>query len=63
MWERFSLWNESLVDFYLTKIPFVFEHFGNLLIGSYAALVYAVCNRRFIADRYLGFRKAIVLGI
>jgi POT family proton-dependent oligopeptide transporter len=55
------LWNESLVDFYLTKVPFVFRHFGNLLIGSYAALVYAVLVIGGFIDRYLGFRKAIVL--
>ena len=36
---------------------------GNLLIGSYAALVYAVpVIGGFIADKYLGFRKAIVFG-
>jgi hypothetical protein len=31
------LWNESLVDFYLTKYH-LFSDTGNLLIGSYAAI-------------------------
>ncbi|WP_339887572.1 oligopeptide:H+ symporter [uncultured Flavobacterium sp.] len=64
MWERFSFYGmKALLIFYLTKYHLFADDTGNLLIGSYAALVYAVpVIGGFIADRYLGFRKAIVFG-
>ncbi len=64
MWERFSFYGmKALLIFYLTKYHLFSDTSGNLLIGSYAALVYAVpVLGGFIADRYLGFRKAIVFG-
>jgi proton-dependent oligopeptide transporter, POT family len=64
MWERFSFYGmKALLIFYLTKYHLFSDESGNLLIGSYAALVYAVpVVGGFIADRYLGFRKAIVFG-
>ena len=64
MWERFSFYGmKALLIFYLTKYYLFSDEAGNLLIGSYAALVYAMpVVGGFIADRYLGFRKAIVFG-
>ena len=64
MWERFSFYGmKALLIFYLTKYYLFTDEAGNLLIGSYAALVYAMpVVGGFIADRYLGFRKAIVFG-
>ncbi|WP_339834131.1 oligopeptide:H+ symporter [uncultured Flavobacterium sp.] len=64
MWERFSFYGmKALLIFYLTKYHLFSDDTGNLLIGSYAALVYAVpVIGGFIADKYLGFRKAIVFG-
>jgi POT family proton-dependent oligopeptide transporter len=64
MWERFSFYGmKALLIFYLTRYHLFSDSNGNLLIGSYAALVYAVpVIGGFIADRYLGFRKAIVFG-
>jgi POT family proton-dependent oligopeptide transporter len=64
MWERFSFYGmKALLIFYLTKYHLFSDTSGNLLIGSYAALVYAVpVIGGFVADRYLGFRKAIVFG-
>jgi len=64
MWERFSFYGmKALLIFYLTKYHLFSDIDGNLLIGSYAALVYAIpVVGGFIADRYLGFRKAIVFG-
>ena len=64
MWERFSFYGmKALLIFYLTKYHLFADTAGNLLIGSYAALVYAVpVVGGFIADRYLGFRKAIIFG-
>ncbi|MBP0905478.1 peptide MFS transporter [Mariniflexile gromovii] len=64
MWERFSFYGmKALLIFYLTKYHLFTDVDGNLLIGSYAALVYAIpVVGGFLADRYLGFRKAIVFG-
>lgn len=64
MWERFSFYGmKALLIFYLTKYHLFSDTDGNLLIGSYAALVYAIpVVGGFIADRYLGFRKAIIFG-
>jgi POT family proton-dependent oligopeptide transporter len=64
MWERFSFYGmKALLIFYLTKYHLFTDIDGNLLIGSYAALVYAIpVVGGFLADRYLGFRKAIVFG-
>jgi proton-dependent oligopeptide transporter, POT family len=64
MWERFSFYGmKALLIFYLTKYHLFSDESGNFLIGSYAALVYAVpVVGGFVADRYLGFRKAIVFG-
>lgn len=64
MWERFSFYGmKALLIFYLTRYHLFSDTNGNLLIGSYAALVYAVpVIGGFIADRYLGFRKAIIFG-
>ncbi len=64
MWERFSFYGmKALLIFYLTKYHLFSDSAGNLIIGSYAALVYAVpVIGGFIADKYLGFRKAIIFG-
>jgi POT family proton-dependent oligopeptide transporter len=64
MWERFSFYGmKALLIFYLTKYYLFSDEQGNLLIGSYAALVYSMpVVGGFIADRYLGFRKSIVFG-
>ena len=64
MWERFSFYGmKALLIFYLTQYHLFSDSLGNLTIGSYAALVYAVpVIGGFIADKYLGFRKAILFG-
>src|SRR5690606_19882535 len=54
---------KALLVFYLTKYHLFTDSNSNLLVGSYAALVYAIpVVGGFIADKYLGFRKAIVFG-
>ena len=64
MWERFSFYGmKALLLFYLTKYHLFSDDYGNLLVGSYAALVYALpVIGGFLADRYLGFRKAVIYG-
>jgi len=64
MWERFSFYGmKALLIFYLVKYHLFSDDAGNILVGSYAALVYALpVFGGYIADRYLGFRKAVVFG-
>lgn len=64
MWERFSFYGmKALLIFYLTKYHFFSDSAGNHIVGNYAALVYALpILGGILADRYLGFRKAVVFG-
>ncbi|MEZ4817489.1 MAG: peptide MFS transporter [Flavobacteriaceae bacterium] len=64
MWERFSFYGmKALLILYLVKYHLFSDTAGNLLVGSYAALVYAMpVIGGFLADRYLGFRKAVTFG-
>lgn len=64
MWERFSFYGmKALLLFYLTRYHLFTDTDGYLLLGSYAALVYAMpVLGGHIADKYIGFRKAIVFG-
>ena len=64
MWERFSFYGmKALLIFYLTKYHFFSDSAGNHIVGNYAALVYALpILGGVLADRYLGFRKAVIFG-
>ncbi len=64
MWERFSFYGmKALLIFYLTKYHFFSDTAGNQIVGNYAALVYALpILGGILADRYLGFRKAVIFG-
>ena len=64
MWERFSFYGmKALLIFYLTKYHLFSDEGGNFIVGSYAALVYALpVIGGYLADRYLGFRKAVIFG-
>lgn len=64
MWERFSFYGmKALLIFYLTKYHLFSDENGNFIVGSYAALVYALpVIGGYLADRYLGFRKAVIFG-
>jgi POT family proton-dependent oligopeptide transporter len=64
MWERFSFYGmKYLLLLYLTKYHLFTDHMGLDVLGSYAALVYAMpVIGGLLADRYLGMRKAVVFG-
>ena len=64
MWERFSFYGmRALLIFYLTKHFLFSDNIAVGIYGSYSGLVYAApILGGAIADRYLGFRKAVVLG-
>jgi len=64
MWERFSFYGmKALLLLYLLKHHGFNDDAGYDLIGAYGGLVYAVpVIGGLIADRWLGMRKAVVLG-
>jgi POT family proton-dependent oligopeptide transporter len=64
MWERFSFYGmKYLLLLYLTKYHLFTDHMGLDVLGSYAAMVYAMpVIGGLLADRYLGMRKAVVFG-
>lgn len=64
MWERFSFYGmKALLIFYLTKYHFFSDTSGNQIVGNYAALVYALpILGGLLADKYLGYRKAVIFG-
>lgn len=64
MWERFSFYGmKALLFLYLTKYHLFGDGKAYDLLGAYGGLVYAVpVLGGLLADRYLGMRKAVVLG-
>ncbi|MDG6347387.1 oligopeptide:H+ symporter [Luteimonas sp. 8-5] len=64
MWERFSFYGmKALLLLYLLKHHGFGDDMGYDLIGAYGGLVYAVpVIGGLVADRWLGMRKAVVLG-
>lgn len=64
LWERFSFYGmKYLLLLYLTKYHLFSDADGLGILGSYAALVYAMpVIGGLIADRYLGMRRAVVFG-
>ena len=64
MWERFSYYGmRGLLIFYLTQQFLFDDKFSQGQYGAYTALVYLTPPvGGFVADRFLGTRKAIVFG-
>ncbi|WP_118857448.1 peptide MFS transporter [Sphingomonas mesophila] len=64
MWERFSYYGmRALLIFYLTKHWLFGDGESNVIYGAYTALVYITpMLGGYLADRYLGQRKAVLFG-
>ncbi len=64
MWERFSYYGmRALLILYLTKFWLFGDGKSNLIYGAYTSLVYITpVLGGYLADRYLGQRKAVVFG-
>src|SRR5690606_33753060 len=64
MWERFSFYRmKALLIYYLVKYHLFSDEAGNFIVGGYAAMVYALpVVGGYLADKYLGFRKAVIFG-
>jgi POT family proton-dependent oligopeptide transporter len=64
MWERFSYYGmRALLILYLTKWWLFSDGKANLIYGAYTSLVYITpVLGGWLADRYLGQRKAVLFG-
>ena len=64
MWERFSYYGmRALLIFYLTKHWLFSDSDASVIYGAYTALVYiAPVIGGYLADRWLGQRKAVLYG-
>src|SRR4029453_3428791 len=64
MWERFSYYGmRALLIFYLTQHFLFGDAAASAIYASYGALVYLMpLLGGLVADRYLGFRKAVGFG-
>ncbi len=64
MWERFSYYGmRALLIFYLVQHWLFSDQQASVIYGAYTALVYiAPSIGGYIADRYLGQRKAVLFG-
>jgi POT family proton-dependent oligopeptide transporter len=64
MWERFSYYGmRALLIFYLTKHWLFTDGESTLFYGAYSSLVYITpVLGGYLADRYLGQRKAVLFG-
>jgi len=64
MWERFSYYGmRALLIFYLTQHWLFSDEDASVIYGAYTALVYiAPVLGGYLADRYLGQRKAVLFG-
>jgi len=64
MWERFSYYGmRALLIFYLTKHWLFSDERASVIYGAYTALVYITpVIGGYLADRYLGQRKAVLYG-
>jgi POT family proton-dependent oligopeptide transporter len=64
MWERFSYYGmRALLIFYLTQHWLFSDEKASVIYGAYTALVYiAPVLGGYLADKYLGQRKAVLFG-
>ncbi|MDB5696313.1 MAG: transporter [Sphingomonas bacterium] len=64
MWERFSYYGmRAILIFYLTQHWLFSDSKSTLIYGAYTSLVYITpVLGGYLADRYLGQRKAVVFG-
>jgi proton-dependent oligopeptide transporter, POT family len=64
MWERFSYYGmRAILIFYLTQHWLFNDGKSNLIYGAYTSLVYITpVLGGYLADRYLGQRKAVLFG-
>ena len=64
LWERFGFYTiQTIIMLYMTKKLQFFDHDANLLYAAFSALLYLTpVIGGYLADRFLGFQRSIILG-
>ncbi len=64
MWEKFSFFGmRTLLVYYMTKQLLIGQEHASLIYGLYAACAYLTpIAGGYIADRWLGTRRAVIIG-
>ncbi len=64
LWERFGFYTiQAIIILYMTKALLMTDHHANLLYAAMSSLLYLTPTLGgYLADRYLGFQRAITLG-
>ncbi len=64
MWERFGFYTlQTIIILYMTKALLMPDYQANILYAAFSSLLYLTpIIGGYIADRYLGFQRAIMLG-
>lgn len=64
LWERFGFYTlQTIIILYMTKALFMHDTEANLLYAAFSALLYLTPTiGGYLADKYLGFQRAISLG-
>lgn len=64
LWERFGFYTiQAIIILYMTKALAMTDHHANLLYAAMSSLLYLTPTiGGYLADRYLGFQRAITLG-
>lgn len=64
LWERFGFYTlQTIIILYMTKSLLMPDTQANILYAAFSSLLYLTPTLGgFIADRYLGFQRAIILG-
>lgn len=64
LWERFGFYTlQTIIILYMTKALFMQDTDANLLYAAFSALLYLTPTiGGYLADKYLGFQRAISLG-
>lgn len=64
LWERFGFYTlQAIIILYMTKALLMQDHNANMLYAAFSALLYLTPTiGGYLADRYFGFQRAILIG-
>lgn len=64
LWERFGFYTlQTIIILYMTKALFMTDDHAYLLYGTFSSMLYLTpVLGGFIADKYLGFQRSIIIG-
>src|ERR1700730_17434324 len=64
LWERFGFYTlNTIIVLYMTKSMHMTDYKANILYAAFSSLVYLTPTiGGYLADRYLGFQRSIILG-